>query len=388
LSKLSEILQLPVLEPARLLGDPGAIENREIGSVSVIEVPVGKFIRPGEFVLSTGMNVGHDHRTLARFVKEVAESGAAALAIAIGPYTPRIPGGVISAARRAGLALIELPWELRFSDISESILRRLIEEQAAIRTRDDFVWALATQSLSAESALAQARRLGYDLRRPSIGLQAKLSAPNAARLAENFCAQAAAQKGLQWLGAAVGEGVTGFIQAPRNKTAVLAILKTIQTRARGKLTISWGVGRVTREYEDFRKSHDDARIACEIGAQARGEGSITDVSDVLADRVLLNVRRDADVVMLLERYIQPLQNAKRMPLLRTLEVFFENDSNASRTARRLSLSRQSLLYRIARIQEILSINLRDPNHRFALALALRLSRFRASAPSVRLPPAT
>ena len=381
-------MQLPVLSQARLLTDPEVTPDREIGSVSVIEVPVGQFIRPAEFVLSTGMNVGHDQRTLARFVQEVAESSAAALAIAIGPYTPRIPRPVINTARRANLALIELPWELRFSDISEAILRRLIEEHAAIRTRDDFVWALATQSLSEESALAQGRRLGYDLRRPFVGLLARLSAPSTARHAENLCGQAAAQKGLQWMGSSAGEGVIGFIQAPRHKTAVRAILKAIQTRARGKLTISWGVGRATRVYEDFRKSYDDARIACEIGTRVRGEGSITDVSDVLADRVLLNLRRDADVVMLLERYVHPLQSAKRIPLLRTLEAFFENDGNASETARRLSLSRQSLLYRIARIQEILNIDLRDPNHRFALALALRLARFTAAAPSVPPPPLT
>lgn len=379
---LEDALGLPIFRSSRLLTNPELAGESEINSVSVIEVPVGQFIRPGEFVMSTGMNVGRDTGTLARFVGEVAKAGAAALALAVGPYTPRIPQPAVTTATRARLALIELPWELRFSEITEAILRRLIEEQVATRARDDFVWALVSQSLNEEAAVAQARRLGYDLSRKFIGVVGKLAgqpstpARDTAGIAETLCGQVAAQSHLQWLGTVAGERIVGFIEAPRSRQAV-ALAKAIQARASGKVTISWGVGRVSKDFGDFRKSYDDARIACEIGARVRGEGSITEVADVLADRVLLNMRPDPDVVTLLDRYIQPLQTSKRMPLLTTLEAFFEGDCNASATARQLAISRQSLLYRIARIEEILHVDLHDPGHRFAISLALRLSRFSA-----------
>jgi len=112
---LKNALQLPVLKISRLLTDQEIAERKQISSVSVIEVPVGKFIRPGEFVLSTGMNVGQNRALLARFVKEIAEAGASALGVAIGPYTKRVPKQVIRVANRLKLPLIELPWELRFS---------------------------------------------------------------------------------------------------------------------------------------------------------------------------------------------------------------------------------------------------------------------------------
>lgn len=394
---LREVLLMPVLKPARLLIDAGAVQDREVTSVLVMEVPVGQFIRPGEFVMSTGMNVGHDPRSLARFVGDVAKAGASALALAVGPHTPRIPQRVIATAKRASLALIRLPWELRFSEVTEAILRRLIEEQAASWARDDFIWGLVSQTVNEETAAAQARRLGYDLGRKFVGVVGKLSSAddssaeplrNTARLAETICGQVAAQSRLQWLGTVTGEGIVGFIEAPRSKAGVLGLAKAVQARARGKVTITWGVGRVSKDFADFRKSYDDARVACEIGIHARGEGSITEVSDVLADRVLLNIRPDPDVVMLLDRYIQPLQTAKakRMPLLVTLEAFFESDCNASQTARQLGISRQSLLYRIARIEEILNVDLHDARHRFAILFALRLSRVSAGefGGSVRL----
>src|SRR3954451_4827264 len=113
-------------------------------------------------------------------------------------------------------------------------------------------------------------------------------------------------------------------------------------------------------------------MACEIGQRVRGAEAITHVSDILADRVLLNLRHDADVRMLLDRYIHPLKASKRTPLLLTLGVFFECDCNASAAARKLSISRQSLLYRMAKSESVLKIDLHSTEQRFALGLSLRL----------------
>jgi DNA-binding PucR family transcriptional regulator len=380
---LKDVLELPVMRLSSVVTRREIEEDREVTSVSVQEIPVGKFIRPGELVLSTGMNVGKDARRLMRFIRDVAESRAAALAVAIGPHTPHIPPSVVDAANQARLPLIQLPWEMRFSEISESILRRLIQEQALTLTRDDFVWALATQSASEDTLMAQAGQLGFGLRGPRVTVVGKLSgygedpalAQTQARLVEEMCRKMAAQSNLQWLGTAVGDSVLGYMQAPSSALKTVGILKTIQRMLRSKCIIAWGIGRICHEFADFQKSYEDARVACEIGPRVRGPESVTHVSDILADRVLLNLRRDADVLMLLERYIKPLEASKRTPLLLTLEVFFESDCNASAAARKLFISRQSLLYRLAKIETVLKIDLHSTEQRFAVGLALRLHRF-------------
>ena len=113
---LRDVLELPILRTARLLTDSKLETEREIGSVSVIEVPVGEFVRSGEFVMSTGMNVGRKSRLLGRFIADVAHAGAGALALALGPYTPRVPKRIVAAAAEERLPLIALPWKLRFSE--------------------------------------------------------------------------------------------------------------------------------------------------------------------------------------------------------------------------------------------------------------------------------
>jgi DNA-binding PucR family transcriptional regulator len=61
---------------------------------------------------------------------------------------------------------------------------------------------------------------------------------------------------------------------------------------------------------------------------------------------------------------------RRSDLVRTLRVYFATGANASEAADRLFLHRNSLLYRLERIQRLTGLDLRDPSARLALQLGL------------------
>ena len=71
--------------------------------------------------------------------------------------------------------------------------------------------------------------------------------------------------------------------------------------------------------------------------------------------------------------IEPLQEydrTRRSDLVQTLRVYFATGGNASEAADRLFLHRNSMLYRLERIQKLTGLDLRD--HSVALALQLGL----------------
>jgi DNA-binding PucR family transcriptional regulator len=375
---LKDALGLPILKVSKLLTDAEIAADRRITWVSVIEVPVGEFIRNGEFVLSTGMNVGHNAALLSGFVGEVAGAKASALALAIGPYTPRVPSQVVTVANRVGLPLIELPWETRFSDISEVILTRLIQDQATRRSRDEFVWSLASGGMTASEAAA-AGHLKFNWNLSYVGIVGRivspgghLPEPESVHLIESLCAEYARQQQLEWVHTISDGRIIGYLQAPRSIQRLRSMFAAIQERVRNRLSVLWGIGRVCRELADFKNSYEDARIACQLCSEGTGSGSITDVSDILADRILLPVYRDANAALLISRYIQPLTQTSRVPLLPTVQAFFDNDCNVSETARKLSISRQSLLNRLSNVESLLNVDLRSSENRFAICLSLRL----------------
>src|SRR5215213_5282842 len=61
---------------------------------------------------------------------------------------------------------------------------------------------------------------------------------------------------------------------------------------------------------------------------------------------------------------------RRSDLVRTLRVYFATGANASEAADRLFLHRNSLLYRLGRIQRLTGLDLKDPGARLALQLGL------------------
>jgi DNA-binding PucR family transcriptional regulator len=61
---------------------------------------------------------------------------------------------------------------------------------------------------------------------------------------------------------------------------------------------------------------------------------------------------------------------RRSDLVRTLRVYFATGANASEAADRLFLHRNSLLYRLERIQGLTGLDLKDPSARLALQLGL------------------
>ena len=71
--------------------------------------------------------------------------------------------------------------------------------------------------------------------------------------------------------------------------------------------------------------------------------------------------------------VEPLvehDRERRSDLIRTLKVYFDTGANASEAADRLFLHRNSMLYRLARVEKLTSLNLKDPRARLALQLGL------------------
>ena len=57
-------------------------------------------------------------------------------------------------------------------------------------------------------------------------------------------------------------------------------------------------------------------------------------------------------------------------LVRTLRVYFASGANVSEASDRLFLHRNSMLYRLARIQDLTGLDLKDPQAKLALQLGL------------------
>jgi PucR family transcriptional regulator, purine catabolism regulatory protein len=129
---IRDVLKIDILEPAKVRTAADKIENIPVEYISVMEYPVENYIRKYELVLSTAIGCNNDITIFLNFVQEVIDSGASALAIALGRYVTEIPQEILQLAEAHDFPIIELPWRIRFSDITQTVLSKLNQWQQSI----------------------------------------------------------------------------------------------------------------------------------------------------------------------------------------------------------------------------------------------------------------
>jgi purine catabolism regulator len=90
------------------------------------------------------------------------------------------------------------------------------------------------------------------------------------------------------------------------------------------------------------------------------------------ERLLEELARSADLASFGE-LVRPLvehDRERRSDLVRTLQAYFAAGTNASEAADQMFLHRNSMLYRLERIQKLTGLDLKDPDASLALRLGL------------------
>jgi purine catabolism regulator len=144
-------------------------------------------------------------------------------------------------------------------------------------------------------------------------------------------------------------------------------------RLRGSLAV--GIGRPGRGVAGVRKSYREAEQALSISQRLLGGNRTTSFDELRVYRLLLPLVGTGELRSFSEEVLGRLveYDAKHSgELVKTLEVFFASDGNLQRAADTLYLHRNTLAYRLERIEEIAHVDLRDPDDRLCLQLALKI----------------
>ncbi|HZU00766.1 MAG TPA: PucR family transcriptional regulator ligand-binding domain-containing protein, partial [Ktedonobacteraceae bacterium] len=248
-------------------------------------------------------------------------------------------------------------------------LQKQAAEEAEMRLRDDFVWALATGNIaSAEYAEARGRFLGYDITRLYTCIFGQFTLPASGGVAETresmrhlleVASRRAGQKRRRIMTTYVSSTIILFLEVKRSDEQIEDFVSQVAEQfaaSHPQMSVSWGIGTARPGFENFQLSYQEARSACHIGMSVQGQGFITHVSKTGMYRALLKISRDPESQQFWRPYVEPLltyEQTRGMPLLQTVETYVETRGNVSETARRLHLRRQSLLYRLRRIEELI-----------------------------------
>ncbi|MCC6177794.1 MAG: helix-turn-helix domain-containing protein [Chloroflexi bacterium] len=262
--------------------------------------------------------------------------------------------------------------------------------EAQLRLQGDFLDDLLAGAYPSDDAmLARARWMGHDLTRPHVLLAVHVAepgdraggAPQRLRVTDLVSTEVLRLAPTALLREYQG---TLVVAIPRASPPTTEESVEVADRLRERLTallpgapVTVGIGRYYPGVAGLAASFREASQALAIGCDLLGGDRSVHFEQLGVQRLLFQLRDNPELAAFYDDLLGKLQShdeRQNAELVNTLEAFFECHGNHVRTAQRLHLHRNTLLYRLERVRQVLGVELDDPETRLALQVALKIGR--------------
>lgn len=123
-------------------------------------------------------------------------------------------------------------------------------------------------------------------------------------------------------------------------------------------TVNIGIGEEKHMLASLGESYAEAKLAMEVGRIFHPDETVHSFQRLMLERFLINIPREESThyhALLFNRKTSKLFNDE---MIQTIEMFFRKDLNLSDTARQLFIHRNTLVYRLDKVQKQTGLDLR------------------------------
>jgi purine catabolism regulator len=257
----------------------------------------------------------------------------------------------------------------------------LVRARAARDARDEVEEELldvltAGRPGSHEAARQRARRKGFDLDAPYLVLAAQGNEPEHPRKIRGALERQLATMRIPALVRERDNAAIALISLAARaraepRTLVEQLHRSVRTALGG--TVAVGYGAVRSGATEVASAAREAEQALSMGRRLFGADSATAFADLGLYRLLYALQPLPELGAYREDALGRLQAKDRGGvLMQTLSAYLATNGSPTDAADRLHLHRNTVLYRLGRIEDLLGVDLRDAEVRLALHLALKI----------------
>jgi purine catabolism regulator len=329
------------------------------------------WLRGGELLLTTGIQL-NGPKSQRELIDRLADHRIAGLGFGTGFKHKRLPAALVTAARKRGFPLFEVPYELPFIAITERAFAQLVNERYEMLQRNmagDVLAEALTGHLYPEDLQARLRPFG-------IGDQVAVLA---FALEDPTAAAAPLERALEHERThslvAIRAGLLCAVidAAPGVEPEALA------RKLGGELRTRFGEVRAAASRagaaHSLRLSFHEARCALEAVRLQNGSApEVATYRDLGAFQLLLSLQDDDALLSYCRGVLGPVEQDEGdygEELLRSLDVFIEHNGHWEKAAGALYCHRHTLRYRVRRVEQLTGRDFSSARDRIEFWLALR-----------------
>ena len=377
---LREVLRLPAFAGCTVCGGAEGLDRR-VSGVNLTDTPdYARWLAQGELLITTGFAIANDPQAVDALLPTAAEKGLSGVGIKPGRYLPKpLPEVLTEKADRLGLPLLQLPNDVRFTELADAVSREIARRRIPAEQERQLavlLHHLVSGAPLSEAMERQAAEYGIHLKRPHTLLRIRADAPELQRSswlheAEECCRALGAD---MW-GALLEDGLLLVLEAD-DLFALEIPLRRVMADFAADHGVICGVSRPYGGTVGFQKADRSAHAALHMAARTETPCVIDDPAGVVR---LLEESSPAETEAYIQRQLGTLlrqPEPRRQELLDTLASWLRCMGNQRRMARELHLHYNTVSYRLQQLWLLLEADPVDSMKRLALETALYLYWYR------------
>ncbi|MGN0484529.1 MAG: PucR family transcriptional regulator [Lachnospiraceae bacterium] len=134
------------------------------------------------------------------------------------------------------------------------------------------------------------------------------------------------------------------------------IVDNIQTEAMVRVRV--GFGNCVTELPELTRSYQEAKMALEVGSIFYAQSDVVSYARLGIGRLIYQLPMSLCDMFVKEVFGEKIPDVFDEETMVTIQKFFENNLNISETARQLYIHRNTLVYRLERLEKIIGLDIR------------------------------
>jgi len=367
--------------------------NKIVRWVHIVEAPeILEYVQSDELIILTGMAVFNNPQNFVELVEGLIEKNAAGLVLNVGKYIDKVPDEISRIAEENSFAILELPWERSIAEMTKVICGEIVKRQMEdIANQELLMNILFLNKVTYEDFMRKIPDYRYDA---SMSYRiAIVTMENVPRSGEDEKAVNIMEVFYNSVNSAASDSRHRTISYLLDKSVILLLVNEkdrypnlnmfadmIRKNCKNNfpyMSFSVSIGNAYNDFSQIKKSYIEAEKAIKV-IKAEGKRDATVFySGIGGYKLLMEIENTGllqeyyhDTLGQLEQY--DIQN--RSDFMEILYTFLQEDGSYIQTSNKLFMHRNTLMYKMNKIHEILKVDLADPKVRFELYLGFMVKK--------------
>lgn len=400
---VKDILKLKTLKKMELIaGDAGIEKCIEWIYVSeCLEDPLEgiKWLQGGEIVIITGVGIRKDISALTQLIEGISEKNGVGLIINIGEYIREVPKQAIEIANKLDIPLFTLPWEVRLVEVSKEISNAIILARIEEKFMNDFLNNILFGQIDLSIDIkGKANYFGYNLQGKCCICIVQVDGIRKIEEAKTVYDEIYISKTKLKFRKIVQDILEKYsLKVPiidnddeiiflnraeencmnRLDKSLKEIQEVIINRISG-ISVNIGIGNGYEDFSLMRQSFNEAKMAIESLKYEQVNHQIRKYGDIGVYSLIFSIENKNILSDYYKQVLGPIidntQKNKEISSIKILDMYLNENCNLSVAASKLDLHRNTLTYRIKKIEQLLKCDLHNFDDCLKIKMALYIGK--------------